>query len=68
MTYKQIYTVSMNKKMNVSERQKKLEGLFNTLVLEVRDKPPKNKRESDRYWHRGIEISREIWRVREGKR
>ncbi|MEO7858895.1 MAG: hypothetical protein ABIU05_00385 [Nitrospirales bacterium] len=68
MTYKQIYRVSKNKTMNVSQRQKKLEGLFNTLILEVRDKPPKNKRESDRYWHRAIEISREISRVREGKR
>ena len=68
MTYKQIYTVSKNRKMNVSERQKKLEGLFNTLVLEVRDKPPTNKRESDRYWHKAIEISREICRIREGNR
>lgn len=68
MTYEQIYKVSKNKSMTVSNRQKKLEGLFNTLILEVRDKPPKNKRESDRYWHRAIEISREIGRVREGNR
>ena len=54
--------------MTISQRQKKLEGLFNKLVIEVRDKPPTNKRESDRYWYKATEISREISRVREGKR
>lgn len=68
MTYKQIYKVSKDKTMTISQRQKKLEGLFNKLVIEVRDKPPTNKRESDRYWYKATEISREISRVREGKR
>jgi len=65
MTYKEIYKISKNRTYTVSERQDKLEAMFNTLVLEVRDTPPRNKRESDRYWHKAIEISREIWRVRE---
>jgi hypothetical protein len=67
MTYKCIYKISKDGSLTASQRQKRLEGLFNRLVLEVRDKPPTNKRESDRYWHRAIEISREIYRVREGK-
>ena len=63
MTYKQIYEVSKNKKLNISQRQNKLEGLFNSIILEVRNKPPQNKFDSDRYWHRAIEISREICRI-----
>ena len=68
MTYKTIYKTSMDSTLNISKRQNKLEGMLNKLVLEVRDSPPRNKRESDRYWYKAVEISREIWRVCEGQR
>lgn len=65
VTYKRIYEVSQNESWSISKRQAKLEGLFNGLVCEIRDKPPRNKTQSDGYWHKLTEISREICRVRE---
>lgn len=68
VTYKKIYGVSKDSSLTPSKRQNRLEALFNTLIREVSDKPPTNKSESDSYWHKATEISREICRVREGKR
>ena len=68
VTYKTIYGVSKDGSLTASQRQNRLEAMFNTLLCEVRDKPPTNKSESDRFWYKATEISREIYRVREGKR
>jgi transcriptional regulator with XRE-family HTH domain len=67
MTYKDIYKISKDKSITVSERQDKLEANFYTLICNVRDKPPTNKTQSDAYWYKAIEISREISRIRESR-